>query len=66
MSNRPLTIESFASVSLSGAEQVAEFVERMIDTHAPQQSREEWRRVADALYALTNDTDAIVVDGTFS
>lgn len=55
-------IESFAYVSVDAAEQVAEFIERMADTHAPRQFRQQWQDVADALYALTNDTDAIVTD----
>ena len=55
-------IETFTVVSVDAAGQIAEFVERMADTHAPRQFRSQWQAVADALYALSNDTDAIITD----
>ena len=50
-----------AFVSLDAALQVSEFLELMIHTHAPPRFAKEWQEVADALYAITNDTDAIVL-----
>lgn len=53
-------VESIALVDLNAAADVAEFIEKMIPTHAPSQHAAAWQAVADALYAITNDTDAIV------
>ena len=50
-----------AFVSLEGAWGVALFLDRTIDTHCPIQERKQWEEVRDALYALCNDTDAIVL-----
>lgn len=51
-----------AQVTARGADDVAQFLERMIPTHCPQANIKEWEEVRDALYALANDTDAIVTD----
>ena len=51
-----------AQVTIFGAYDVARFLERMIPEHAPLRNVKDWELVRDALYALSNDTDAMVTD----
>lgn len=57
--------ESLAFVSLNGASAASAILERVLETHVPQQDRDGVQEVIDALFAITNDTDAIVVRGEF-
>ncbi|WP_353645710.1 hypothetical protein [Mesorhizobium sp. WSM2239] len=51
-----------AKITISAAHDVADFLERMIPTNCPLQDVEGWEEVRDALYAIANDTDAIVTE----
>jgi len=51
-----------AKITINAAFDVANFLDRMIPTYCPLKSVKEWKEVRDALYALANDTDAIVTD----
>jgi hypothetical protein len=51
---------SFAIVDLAAAQQVAAFIEASIPDHCLPGNEHLWAAVADALYAISNDTDAIV------
>lgn len=51
-----------AKVSIEAAWDVAEYLDRTISTACPSPNVKAWEEVRDALYALTNDTDAIVTD----
>lgn len=62
MQNNP---ESLAFVSLNGASAASAILERVLDTHVSQQDRDSVQEVIDALFAITNDTDAIVIRGEF-
>ena len=53
---------STASVDPSGAMAVADFLARKIPTDCPIQDIGKWESVMNALYAITNDTFAIVLD----
>lgn len=53
---------NYAKVTAEAAFDVASFLERMIPDHCPKASVKEWEDVMNALYALANDTDAIVTD----
>jgi hypothetical protein len=49
-----------ATISNLAAAEVADFLATMIPTHCPLHRVKQWEEVRDALYALQNDTDAIV------
>lgn len=51
-----------AKVSVSAAFDVADYLNRTIPTACPAPNVKAWEEVRDALYALSNDTDAIVTD----
>ena len=51
-----------ASVTVEAAHAVAEFLERVSPTMCPLPDLPGWRDVMNALYAISNDTDAIVTD----
>jgi hypothetical protein len=51
-----------AKISITAAEEVSEFLDRMIPTHCPLPCVPAWEAVRDALLALSNDTDAIVTE----
>lgn len=51
-----------ACVTPEAAFAVAHFVEKHLDTDCPTPNRKEWEDVVNALYALANDTDAIITD----
>jgi|JRYH01.1.fsa_nt_gb hypothetical protein len=58
MSNTP---ESLAFVTLEGASAACDVLERILDTHVATPDRAKVQQVIDALFAITNDTDAIVI-----
>ncbi|RWR30518.1 hypothetical protein D2T29_12670 [Sinirhodobacter populi] len=62
MPNKP---ESLAFVTLSGAAAASDLLESILDTHVPAKDRESVQQVIDALFAITNDTDAIAIAGEF-
>jgi hypothetical protein len=51
-----------ATVTSAGAYDVADFLDRMIPTHCPKPDIAKWEQVRDALYAISNDTYAIVTE----
>ena len=51
-----------AIIHVDAAREVADFLERAIPFNAPLQHASSWGQVRDALYAISNDTDAIVTD----
>lgn len=57
--------ESLAFVSLNGASAASTILERVLETHVPQKDQDSVQEVIDALFAITNDTDAIVIRGEF-
>lgn len=54
------TPKSFAFVDLAAAAEVSAFILDAIPDHCPPGHEHLWAAVADALFAITNDTDAIV------
>ncbi len=52
----------YAVITPEAAMMVAAYLDRTKDTACPTQDREAWQEVADALWALSNDTDFIVTD----
>jgi hypothetical protein len=51
-----------AQIKVSAASDVAAFLERTIPTMCPLPNVADWEEVRDALFALANDTDAIVTE----
>lgn len=54
-------VESIASVSARGLEVVQDLLERLLPTHVADADAACVQEVIDALYAITNDTDAIML-----
>lgn len=57
--------ETLAFVTLGGAAEAAAVLELVLQTHVPLPLVPYVQEVIDALHAITNDTDAIVIHGEF-